>query len=278
MWMDVLQKTRFHRAGETLAKSLNNTAVELIKGGELQPGIALLQQATLLCPPVPEIEANLARALLQTGDCEGARQHAETAVRLEAEEAAYHHLRGQLARSKGDLTAAEVGFRTAQRLAPGDVVIHTDLAQCLADQKRFDEAIDTFKAVLVAHPEAADARHRLATTLAAANHVEEAITQAEALARHAPRDPRPHVLLGLIDTQRGHDQAALQHLREALRLEPRAAAMHCLMGTVQRKLGDLDGAVRSYRQALALDPHLVDAQKGFREISANHQSGPRLCP
>lgn len=266
MWMDVLHKTRHYRAGDVLARSLNNTAIDLIKEGQLQQGVMVLQQATVFCPPLPEIELNLARALLESGDAEAALPHAQTAVRLRPDVAACQHLMGQLTRKRGRPQEAEEFFRAARRLAPGDITIQRDLAQCLADQRRFEEALRIYEDVLAVNPGAADVRHRLATTLAAAGRLDEAVVQADEMARRAPRDPRPHVLLGMIEHQRRAPRAALRHLLEALRLDPRLAAVHCLAAKIRQGLGDRDGAVRSYREALALDRNMSEARQGLSEI------------
>jgi tetratricopeptide (TPR) repeat protein len=266
MWMDVLQKTRDYRAGDVLARSLNKVAADLLREGYLPDSLVLFDQARLLCPPLPELESNFGRALMQLGNYQAARLHVEKAVKLRPDEPTYHHLLGQLCRKQGQPTEAEQHFRVALRLSPRDDMIKTDLAQCLADQNRTAEAIREFEQVLKANPDAADARHRLAAALASAGKTEEAIRQADELAKRSPEDFRPHVLFGLIETQSGQHLAALKHLQRALELSPREAAVYCLVGSVYRKLNNHSAAQQAFEQALTLNPNLVEAQTNLKEL------------
>lgn len=271
MWMDVLHKTKHYRGSEVLAKSLNNTAKDMIEDGQLEAGILLLRQAVFLYPFMPEIQANLGRGLMERGNLQAAHEHAAKALELRPEVGAYQHLLGQIERKRGRLPDAEQHFRAALLGTPDDDTIHIDLAQCLADQKRIDEAVALFEEVLQRDPDAADARHRLATALAAAERFDEAASHSSDLARRAPKDPRPHVLMGLIALQRKDGSTALEHLQRALQQDPQQAATHCLVGHASRQTGDTVTAARSYERALSLEPRLADAHNGLGEILAERE-------
>jgi len=85
---------------------------------------------------------------------------------------AVHRARGVALREMGALEAAHEAFLAAQRLRPGDPQCGTDLAfshQCLGDTAR---ALETYEAVIAAHPEHANAHAGFALSLLGAGEFE----------------------------------------------------------------------------------------------------------
>lgn len=273
MWMDVIQKTRHHRAADNLGRALNNLGDELLDAGRVEEGVEVLRQAVKLNPDMAQIHGNLGRGLTDLQDFAGAQHSCDEAVRLDPKGARFRQQLGLLAAAQGRLDGAEAHLRQALALAPSDSLIETNLAKCLADQQQLDEAINRLQDVVRRDPKFTEARQRLATVLATAGRYQEAAAQARDLASRSPQDARPCLLLGLIELQQPDQEAALRWFAEALQRDPRCAAAHLHSGNIQRRRGEQAEAVRCYEKAVAIDEELAEAQNNLGGLLA--QDEPR---
>ena len=94
-------------------------------------------------------------------------------------------------------------------------------------QGRFDEAEQSYQAILAAQPNHFDAKH----------------------------------LLGVLRYQQGRNTEALDHISAALKLQPNSAVALSNLGLVLTKLGRPEEALASYDQALAIKPDYAEAFK-----------------
>jgi tetratricopeptide (TPR) repeat protein len=101
-------------------------------------------------------------------------------------EAHWHLMRGVSEERAGDLGMAEASYRAAVQARPGLDVAHRRLGVTLAQQERYDEAIEAFERVLELSPDNLDARHSLGLALALLGRVEAAIPHFEAVVRGRP--------------------------------------------------------------------------------------------
>ena len=101
-------------------------------------------------------------------------------------EAHWHLMRGISEERAGNLAAAEGAFREAVQTRPALDVAHQRLGAALAQQERYEEAIESFERVLELTPDNVDARHSIGLALALLGRVEEAIPHFEAVVRARP--------------------------------------------------------------------------------------------
>jgi Flp pilus assembly protein TadD len=74
-----------------------------------------------------------------------------------------------------------------------------------------------------------------------------------------PKQPEPHIVLGLAYLQSEQFEKALQAFQEGIRHNPKNADLHFNLGTAFDKLNRFDDVERSMETALSLDPHHADA-------------------
>jgi tetratricopeptide (TPR) repeat protein len=96
---------------------------------------------------------NLADVLLKAGLTHAAHDEASKALELEPSAAIGYGIVGTTAAQLGNLRDAERAFRNALRLRPENPQFHHNLANVLARQGRFREAIDEYESAAARAPE-----------------------------------------------------------------------------------------------------------------------------
>ncbi len=92
-----------------------------------------------------------------------------------------------------------------------------------------------------------------------AGDAQAAIALWEQAIRQAPRDPRPHYLLGSAHAQAHHNELALRAYRAALSLDPKLGKVHNELGTLLLETQHPEEALAEFRIATAAEPGLVEA-------------------
>jgi hypothetical protein len=111
-------------------------------------------------------------------------------------------------------------FTHAAAVIPDNYVAQVQLGNALAEQGRFAEAIDRYRAALRVKPDLAEAHGNLGALLAQEGRLDEAIAEyAEAL-RLNPNLADAHNNLGVALAAQGQVELAIRHYAEALRLNP----------------------------------------------------------
>jgi tetratricopeptide (TPR) repeat protein len=143
---------------------------------------------------------------------------------------------------------------------------HGLLANALADQQKFNDAIPHYRGYLEAHPNDANAWSSLGVALVSTGHNADAVTAFRNAVATGPGNVRfrDNLARALMDT--GNLTEAADLARETATMDPRNPAPHDIIGRVLAAQGRFDDARKSFERALALDPGFVPALDGVRGL------------
>ena len=188
---------------------------------------------------------------------------------------------------------------------PNDVKTLLMAADELREEKRFEEAIDSYRAILDIDPDSAQAHAGLGYSQFAVEHYEEAfasLTRSMTLETESSITAIRHVFAGRAAHELGRIATASEHFERAtalnpdhfmaldylalirfeqkryheahelysklLALKPDSAQNHANMGATLFHLHRPEEAIRSFKRALALAPDLAAARTGLKAIQA----------
>jgi len=166
-------------------ETLERAAGRALKEGDLAQGVSALLQA-FEGRPDAALARNLALAYLQQGDAGKARTFLDKALELAPNDAATYNYLGLLAARGSDLPQALQHFDKAVQLDPNFVDARFNAGVAAFELKRYDGAIQRFKAAL-AKSDNARIREALALVLADAGLHEESQVEFEAAQRQHAR-------------------------------------------------------------------------------------------
>lgn len=171
----------------------------------------------------------------------------------------------------GDTPAAEQALRESLRLDPRNLQALANLGTALAEQKRYDEAVDTLLQVLTLNPGHRPARIGLINALTHLHRYTEAEAQCKQLIARDQNDAEVLTLLGNIHRMKGELGPALARFEKALSADPGSVSAHMNKGLVLRATGDNNAAIKSFSRASQLAPEnpAVWFIKGMTRIANN---------
>jgi Flp pilus assembly protein TadD len=195
----------------------------------------------------------------------------ETAARRPDNPRAHHNL-GQAVFAQGDPAAAEVHFRRAERLRPGDPDTRYNLALCALRLGRAEEA----RAVLAENQGRApdhlptalalgEVRGELGRQALAAGRTSEAREHFVAAAALRPRDPRPRHNLGNVLLELDAIEAALAAWREALTADPSFGESRRALALVLLRTGRAAEALTHLERLAREEPDRADVRAALAE-------------
>jgi tetratricopeptide (TPR) repeat protein len=236
--------------------ALNDLAVALLDQGNHDGAIACFEEAIRLDPNDATPRFNLGNALFKKGNRPGAIAAYREAIRFNPEYAKAYGNLGVALSTEGDPDAAIAAIREAIRLNPNDALTHDNLGAILRDVKRdYDGAITHFREAIRIDPGYAKAYCNLGVALRAKGDPDGAIAAYRDAIRLDPKLAVAHSSLGAIlcDVRRDYD-GAITALNEAIRLDPKDARFHISLANALRAKGNPDGAIAAYREAIRLNP------------------------
>ncbi|MCC6539422.1 MAG: tetratricopeptide repeat protein [Bryobacterales bacterium] len=200
-----------------------------------------------------------ARARKASGDAAGALAAIEQAAAAEPTAADLQDEAGFLLAVLGRRDEAILRFRAALALNPRYAPAHYHLGVALWLKPDSAHAIRSLQEAVRWDTANAEYRSRLASMLHEAGRVDEALTEARAGVRIAPR-PELWNLIGSIEQNRGALPAARHAFAQAVQLRPTEAEYRHNLGFVLLDLGLGDEGLAQFRAALQRDPANVRAQ------------------
>jgi Tfp pilus assembly protein PilF len=142
----------------------------------------------------------------------------------------------------------------ALRVTGRNFLAHKNLGVALAEQKRYEEAIEQYRQGIAIKPNDPELYYNLANAL----------------------------------DEMGRSDEAIAAYRKALEVKPDHAESHYNLGNTLARKGDYDGAIEHYRRVLEIDPgHLsarvnlgnaLAAEKRFEEAVAEYRNGIAIHP
>lgn len=158
--------------------------------------------------------------LIRAGDVKEARAVLADAIGVAPTEAHNHYLLGYTERDLGEEAKAEAAYREALRLSADEPVYLRALAELLAGQKRFAEALELARKAVSLGPEKANNHVTLGFVASASGDRALARRCYEEALRLDPNDAVAWNNLGCVDLAQGRRVRARERFREALRLNP----------------------------------------------------------
>jgi Flp pilus assembly protein TadD len=233
MWEDAI--ATYHeliRLDPSYAEAYYNLAVALKQKEDFDGATAELQKAIALQPSLPEPYYTLGVILWQQGKLEDAATQFRAAIGARPDYQQAHYILGSVLRQKGELEAALEELQTALHLDPNDAGAHQALGMVLRQK---------------ADPNGASAEFQKADALNKAKMD----TQAATLATNT----------GAKQLRQGDVNPAIEQFRNALKLAPDYAPAHYQLALALERKGDLDQARTEFDKAQQLNPHLKRPRK-----------------
>jgi tetratricopeptide (TPR) repeat protein len=136
----------------------------------------------------------------------------------------------------------------------------------LKRERRLDEAIAQFEALLTIQPNLAKAHLELGTLYAATGRNLEARKHLQTSIENDANDTGAHAMLGWLAYLAGQPAAALKHYRRAAEIDPWSARIHQMTGQCLTQLGRWEDAAQALERVLTIDPKHREACSTLRQI------------
>jgi tetratricopeptide (TPR) repeat protein len=134
------------------------------------------------------------------------------------------------------------------------------------------EAASSFKQVIAAKPDDAEAHYNLGTLFLRTNSLDEARRYLEQTVKLRPNYPEAWNNLGMLAAQQGRPDEAVHNFQESLRLRPDYAVALLNLGNLYRHQGALDRAQTLLKRALELEPENPEANYGVGMLYAQQEN------
>jgi tetratricopeptide (TPR) repeat protein len=139
----------------------NDYGIGLLLQGDLKGAQSAFLKVTAMDPGYADGPVNVARVRLQEGEVEAALPMLDAALKLSPRLAKAHYFRGTALKTLGRYDEASAHLQTAAEQYPRDRVVLNEMGRVQFFQRRFDEAIVSFKRALDVDPEDLDAHYNL---------------------------------------------------------------------------------------------------------------------
>ena len=222
--------------------------------GQLTEAIERYRRLLAQRPREVRLLANLASALRQAGDREGALGYLDAALRQDGAAPELWFNYGNLLRDLGRADEAERAYGRALELDPGLYRAATNCANLLTGLGRIDEAVALHRRAIAAAPANLPSLRALARLLHERGEFADAeccYRQAHAL---APEHPDTLNALGVVLKDLGRREEAIACWSEVLRRQPAYATAHNNLGVLFRLMRRPLQAVEHLREAVRLAP------------------------
>ena len=222
--------------------------------GNLTAAIARYRRLLAQHPHEVRLLANLASALRQAGDREGALGYLDAALRQNRAAPDLWFNYGNLLRDLDRMDEAERAYRRALELDPKLYRAATNLGNLLAGLKRTDEAVELHRRAIGAAPSNLPSLRALARIhYERGEHLEAERRYREAHAL-APEHPDTLNALGVVLKDLGRREEAIACWCEVLQRQPGYATAHNNLGVLFRLMRQSLQAVEHLREAVRLAP------------------------
>jgi len=269
---------------DSSAVAHNNLAFLLMQRRDFESAEKEYLRAIELSPAYATAHTNLGQAYLLMQRWEEAEEWLTRAVSLEDDDFHAHESLAKLYMLRGESERSEYHWRISNRLRPdsGNLL---NLAHCLIQQQKLDEALDVlqqvaageednarlhglfgivlfarydfgsaiacFKRALGLEPEDAEVRHNLAMAYLKTGQTAEAVAELRRILLLAPEHTEARNNLAVIEFAAGEMEAALTHFNLTLEQEPQNAKALYYKGGLLMQRGELETARHCLQQAVA---------------------------
>jgi len=254
-----------------------NLGLQLAKTN--QPDAAQFLRAATQLQPTSHVPEGLSRAWLSLGhvlesknpeEALAAYKHASV---LKPQDPEPHLAAGSLLEKQNKPTDAEQEYKAALALdASGDAL--TALANIYMRSRRFPEAAECLRKLVLAHPDDASAHMQLGRVLAAEGKNDDAIAEIQAGAKLAPTDQSLQRDLASLYLTAGKDTQAEAAYRALIAAQPNDAALHHELGQVLLHGKKFPEAQQELLTAVKLKPDLGAAYGDLAFAASENKDYP----
>lgn len=248
-----------------------------LKGGEVGPALAALEELVGADPRNPVFRGELARAFREQGELDRAvplyRQAAEDAP---DNPEAWYNLAATL-QEAGRPAEARDALKHALHLDPARPEAHNTLALALLAEGRPEEALRELQAAVALDARDALALNNLGNVLRGLGRLDEAEQAYRRAADAAPRYADPWNGLGTLEVERDRPAAALSLFDRALTLAPSYHEVRLNRGIALEMSGEREAAAAAYRDFLAAtgrNTQFAEQRRAAEQLLARLDSGP----
>jgi tetratricopeptide (TPR) repeat protein len=207
----------------------------------------------LMSPELRKVEA-----LLAMGKPAEAALLAERLPARESPTPEYLRVRGRAFRAAGRAVDAELSFREALSLSPGEPGIAADLATTLVAQHRHKDALPFAREAVSLRPSVAAYHALLGFIAERLEYTSEARQALETARELAPGDAETHTVLGFHLLRVGDAARAVEVFEAAIGADPRRAEAFHGLAKAQAGAGRWQPARTAWAEALSIDPSQRD--------------------
>jgi Flp pilus assembly protein TadD len=175
----------------------------------------------------------------------------------------------------GDYRHARMDFDAALALAPGDVTLEYDVAQCWDRLGRDDKAENLYRDVLGRAPNHAETRHALTVLLVRQGRRDEAVRLVQDWLARQPQLSSPYAEDAYLWHQYGDLQKALGRLQQGYALDPHDNRVLVEMAMLYEEMHYPDRAISLYEQALKYQPAQPDVEQRLSQLRSQGVGAPR---
>ena len=215
-------------------------------------------------PGSAHAHARLGVALKALGRTDEARQSAERALSLEADQADAHYL---LAGIEAANPAAHAHYAQAIAAAPAFEAPYLDWCRLLFQENRLDEAAALVEQGLAHLPESVHLRLYLGNLRHTQGRFAEAVGEYEKAAALLPESAAILANVGLAQLMACRYDVATSTLQRALELDPGSIDANISLGRAWLDQGNYEAARRSFERAQELDPDHVVAPYNLSHLA-----------
>jgi tetratricopeptide (TPR) repeat protein/tRNA A-37 threonylcarbamoyl transferase component Bud32 len=231
----------------------NNLALALRDKKDLDGAIRHFRKAVELDPTNAFAHVNLGKALGDKREFAGALRHLRKAVDLDPNSAGAHRRLGALLCKMKDFRNAMACYQKALDLEPNSARAHDGIGNVLSDQNDLDGAIEHYRIALKQDPSLAFVYSNLGFALQDKKDLKGAIENFQISLKLKPNSAKAHTNMGRALAANSDLKRALFHYEKALELDPDLAMAHNNLGNLLVRKKDIDGAIRHFRKAIDLD-------------------------
>jgi len=245
--------------------TLNSLGSALAATGDLDGGIAVLQEALRIKPAYPEALNNMGMILAQQGKANEALARYQEAIALDPGSAMAHGNLGDLLREQGKIPEAISQYEQALRIDPELSGVRNNLAVTLAKQGKKDEALAQLRIAARLDPQSAETHCNLGQALLSRRDIRGAEAEFRKAVRLRPDlAPAQYGLARLLGAQGRYDEA-IPHFQAAVQADPGHAMAHFLLAQTLLLRGRGEEAIEQYREAVRCQPDNPAFQRGLQQ-------------
>jgi Flp pilus assembly protein TadD len=195
-----------------------------------------------------------AQAHFEKREYDRAALELEQALAAESDRPEGQLLLGKALRELGQLTEAEAPVREAIRLDPKTAGAYSTLSGILAEQDRYEAAIEAANIAIAQDGRDGDAHATLSFALARQGQFDQAIAAAQKALTLDPNLSTAYNAWGIVLANQGDYVEAQRKYEQALAIDPEGAAVYHNWGVLLMDQDDYAGAIAKFEASLKINP------------------------